>query len=184
MTPDSTPGNDSAQAPITVAPPVADLAVTKTGPATVVAGSPAVYTIDVVNNGPSTATTTTLTDVVPAGVSIVGGSSSRGSCNIATLTCALGDLPVGATATITVNAVFDSDAPLGAAADTAGASSAATDPTPADNSDSVTTTVTGTSDLSIVKTADSCPGDGRPAGDVHAHRGQQRPVDGPGRDGH
>ena len=70
------------------------------------------------------------------------------------------------------------------ATNTATATSSTARPDPANNPDTATTTVTGTSDLSITKTADSLPGDGRPAGDVHAHRRQRRPVDGPRRDGH
>src|SRR4029077_14244480 len=54
----------------------ADLAVTKTGPASTVAGDPAnlTYTITVTNNGPSDAQAVTLTDNLPAGETFVSQS--------------------------------------------------------------------------------------------------------------
>ena len=50
---DPVPGNDSATAS-TVIGPLADLAVTKTGPATVTPGDAVSYTVTVTNNGPAT----------------------------------------------------------------------------------------------------------------------------------
>ena len=49
----------------------ADLAITKTGPATVVAGSSVSYQLSVVDNGPSDAANLTVTDTLPAGVTFV-----------------------------------------------------------------------------------------------------------------
>src|SRR5437016_1801943 len=48
----------------------ADLAISKTGPATITAGTNATYTITVTNNGPDPATSRTLVDNVPPGMQI------------------------------------------------------------------------------------------------------------------
>src|SRR5262249_58567311 len=46
-------GNESETVSTTVNPPAADLAITKTGPASVIPGMNLAYTITVTNNGPS-----------------------------------------------------------------------------------------------------------------------------------
>ncbi|MBT8404547.1 MAG: DUF11 domain-containing protein, partial [Gemmatimonadetes bacterium] len=61
----------------------ADLTVTKTGPASVTAGSGASWTVQVTNNGPSTARNVVLTDTLPAGVSFV--SATGGATNVASV---------------------------------------------------------------------------------------------------
>jgi uncharacterized repeat protein (TIGR01451 family) len=107
--PDVTPGNNSASANLTVGP-FSTLTVTKTANATSVpAGSPITYTITVGNNGPSAAGAVTLTDVLPAGLTLRSVTPSRGSCTGAT--CDLGNLPAGATAQVVV--VVDTDASAG-----------------------------------------------------------------------
>ena len=104
--PDVAPGNNSASANVTVGP-FSTLTVSKTANATSVpAGSPITYTVTVGNNGPSAAGTVTLTDVLPAGLTLRSVTPSRGSCTGAT--CTLGDLPAGATAQVVV--VVDTDA--------------------------------------------------------------------------
>ena len=55
----------------------ADLAITKTGPATVVAGSSVAYSLTVTNNGPSDAANLTVTDTLPAGVTFVSRDRHR-----------------------------------------------------------------------------------------------------------
>jgi uncharacterized repeat protein (TIGR01451 family) len=55
-----------------------DLQVTKTGPASVNAGSNITYTIDVVNNGPDTASSVFLNDSVPAGTTFVSFAQNNG----------------------------------------------------------------------------------------------------------
>ena len=72
--------------------PQADLAITKTGPASVVAGTNVVYTITVTNAGPSNAEGVVVTDVTPTGLTFV---SNTGDCATA-FPCALGTVPAGA----------------------------------------------------------------------------------------
>ena len=75
----------------------ADLSVTKDGPDRAVAGSNVVFTVTVTNQGPSVATSATLSDPTPPGLIFV---SNGGDCTTA-FPCALGDLAPGATRTIT-----------------------------------------------------------------------------------
>ena len=73
-------GNDSDTATATTGAPSADLAITKDGSVpTVVAGGQVTYTIAVENGGPSDVADATVTDVLPAGATLVDSSSSRGT---------------------------------------------------------------------------------------------------------
>jgi uncharacterized repeat protein (TIGR01451 family) len=58
----------------------ADVAITKTGPASIVAGNPIVYTITVTNTGPSDAANVVVRDPTPAGLTWV---SNAGDCTTA-----------------------------------------------------------------------------------------------------
>ena len=73
----------------------ADISVTKSGPATIQAGGEITYTINYSNAGPSASSGTTLTDLLPAGWTIVSATPSTGSCSgigTGTLSCNLGTL--------------------------------------------------------------------------------------------
>lgn len=85
--------------------PRADLSISKTGqpnPATV--GQELTYTLPVQNNGPQEATNAVVTDALPQGAEFVSARSSQGQCTEAdgTVTCALGTLARGASATVTI----------------------------------------------------------------------------------
>jgi len=113
-TPDPDATNNQAEVNLTVTA-LADLALTKNGPATVVAGMPISWTLSVHNSGPSTATNILITDTVPAGVSITGVSMPGASCQAGVpgdtghpTTCAAGSLAPGATSsTMTINATVN-----------------------------------------------------------------------------
>jgi uncharacterized repeat protein (TIGR01451 family) len=109
---------------------VADLSLTKTGPATAPSGGQINYTITVTNNGPDSSTNTTVTDILPAGVTFASATPSQGSCSgTTTVTCNLGTLASSASATISL--VVNVTAPEGAViVNTATADSDETDPTP------------------------------------------------------
>jgi uncharacterized repeat protein (TIGR01451 family)/fimbrial isopeptide formation D2 family protein len=89
--------NDEDDADVTV-PPVADLQVVKTAPATVAAGGTIRYALEVTNNGPSDATGVTVADALPAGTELTAADPG---CLLAgtTVTCAVGDLAKGASTT-------------------------------------------------------------------------------------
>src|SRR6185436_33695 len=78
-TTDPTPGNNTGTATTTVQTQ-ADLAITKTdSPDPVVASQNLTYTINLVNNGPSNATTVTVSDVLPANTTFVSATVTTGS---------------------------------------------------------------------------------------------------------
>ena len=99
---------------LTVQTPVtadADLAITKTGsPNPVDAGKPLVYTLTIVNNGPSNGAGVTVTDTLPAGVVYASSTASQGSASDSgnVVTANLGSLAVGATATVAITVDVDS----------------------------------------------------------------------------
>jgi uncharacterized repeat protein (TIGR01451 family) len=120
--------------------PMADLAITKSAspsPATV--GSNITYTLTVTNNGPSTATGVTTTDTLPGSVTFVSSSSSQGTCSgTATVTCGLGSVVSGASATVTIVVTPNTATTL---SNTASVSGNESDPTPNNNYSTALTTV-------------------------------------------
>ena len=88
--------NNTATSSVTLAPS-ADLHITKEGPLNAVAGTNVVYTIAVMNAGPSDATGVTLADPTPPGLTFV---ANAGDCTTA-FPCDLGTLPRATTRTIT-----------------------------------------------------------------------------------
>ncbi|MGB8987670.1 MAG: DUF11 domain-containing protein, partial [Candidatus Sulfotelmatobacter sp.] len=84
----------------------ATLAIVKTAmpSPTVPEGDTLTYTIGITNNGPSSATNVTVTDPLPTDVSYLSFTTSAGSCSEAggTVTCLLGTIANGGTATVTI----------------------------------------------------------------------------------
>ena len=111
----------------------ADLTLTKTGsPDTATAGQDLTYTLTATNIGPATAKNTVLTDPLPASTTFV--SASAGCTELDnTVTCDLGDLTDGDTATATITVRPTVAAPSGIG-NTASVSSETTDPRAANNS--------------------------------------------------
>jgi uncharacterized repeat protein (TIGR01451 family) len=99
-------GTDSDTVPITVGAR-ADLAISMVdSPDPVAVSANLTYAIQVTNNGPFTATTVTLVDVVPLGVTFVSATSSQGSCSyqsgLRTVRCDIGALGNHAAASATI----------------------------------------------------------------------------------
>jgi uncharacterized repeat protein (TIGR01451 family) len=113
----------------------ADLSVTKAdAPDPVTAGSNLTYTVTVTNNGLDPSTDSTLTDTLPAEVTLVSATPSQGSCS-GTVTCSLGALAVGSSATIEIVVTVDPAAPCPLTlTNTASVSGAEADPDPANDS--------------------------------------------------
>jgi uncharacterized repeat protein (TIGR01451 family) len=87
------------------ATPSADLSISVNSSSPVKVGSAITYTINVINAGPSTATSVTVTDILPAGVTFVSASGDAWnfSQQATTLSFTRASLPVGSAPAITVN---------------------------------------------------------------------------------
>src|SRR5207248_2382387 len=124
---DTNAANNTATAATTVNAAI-DLAVAKAGtPAQVSAGQNLTYTVTVANNGPSPATGVTLTDTLPAGVTLVSATSSQGTVTASgnTVTGNLGTINNGANATVTI--IVQAPATAGTLTNTASAAATETD---------------------------------------------------------
>jgi len=152
---DSNPADNSSTATTTVqAVPSADVSITKTdSPDPVTVGTNLTYTLSAANAGPSPAAAVTVSDTLPAGVTLVSATPSVGSCSgSATVTCNLGTLASGASATV---AIVVTPTVVGPLSNTATVSSTTADPSSANNSSTATTTVNPaptSADVSITKT--------------------------------
>ncbi len=155
--PDPNPNNNEATA-VTAVFLSADLAVTmQDDPDPVEIGSPLTYTIEVVNNGPSDATGVTLVDTLPPSLLSVTTDPSQGSCSgNPIVTCNLGTLASGASATVLIY-VTTPNAYIGTIANSAAVSANEGDPNTSNNLATVNTTVLASNavDLQMTKTASS-----------------------------
>ena len=124
----------------------ADLSVTTTGPATVVAGDHITYTLTVHNAGPSAAADVLLEELVPVELTFV---SATGPCTA--FPCSLGTLAAGATVsaqvTYAVPATYLADTVVSAAR----VSSSTVDPNESNNTSTTTATVDRNADVEILK---------------------------------
>ncbi len=150
---DTNTGNNSATSSTTVTRQI-DLAITKTDsidPAT--PGGQLTYTITVTNNGPSTATNVSVTDVLPSGTTFSSATASQGTATHAsgTVTGSLGTINSGSNATITLIVDVSSSA-SGSLSNTSTVTATETETNSANNSATQVTTLTQQADLSISKT--------------------------------
>jgi uncharacterized repeat protein (TIGR01451 family) len=152
-TSDPNPTNNNGTAPgsqvTTTVTPVADIGVTKAGPANVFAGTNFNYTITVANAGPSAASNVAASDVLPTNVVFVSASGG-GTTNAGVVNWSLGTLAVNAT----TNLVLTVTAPTGGGSitNTATVNSPTLDTNLVNNtSPPVTTTVTPVADLAAGK---------------------------------
>jgi uncharacterized repeat protein (TIGR01451 family) len=157
---DPAPGNNSATASST-ATTSADLAVTKSGPATVASGTNITYNLTVSNSGPSDASAVTLSDPFPAGSTFVSSSQTAGptfACTNppvgsgGTVSCTISTFGAGMSAGFSITLHTPSSLAAGATlTNTANVSSTTTDPDPTNSSASTTATVSPEADLSVSK---------------------------------
>lgn len=123
--------------------PVSNLAMDKTdGDVEAVPGDDLVYTLAVTNAGPDTATNVVVMDTVPAGTVFESVTSSVGTCveSAGTVSCALGDVAVGDTPTVTLTVTIGAGA-AGILTNTASVSTDTDDSDPTDNVDTEETPV-------------------------------------------
>jgi uncharacterized repeat protein (TIGR01451 family) len=151
--------NSAAASRDLVVNPVANLAITKLGPASVATGAPVSYSITISNAGPDAANAATFSDNVPAAITGVtalctgaSGGAACGVMNVAgnAVTSTIPTLPAGGTVSITVAGTASG---VGAVVNTAtvAAPAGVTDPAAGNNSASANTTILAP-DLVIVKT--------------------------------
>ncbi|HWW60696.1 MAG TPA: CARDB domain-containing protein, partial [Thermoanaerobaculia bacterium] len=100
-----TPDNSATVTTQIIAPPSADLSITKTtNAANAVSGGVVNYTITVTNGGPSTATNVVVSDPLPSSLQLITATPSQGSCSgTTTITCNLGSILNGGSATISLS---------------------------------------------------------------------------------
>jgi uncharacterized repeat protein (TIGR01451 family) len=124
----------------------ADVSITKTDSQDPVsAGGTLTYHLTVTNNGtpamPATTSGVTVTDVLPAGVTLVSATPSTGTCSgTGTITCDLGIFPSAATATIDIVVQVAADK-TGTLTNTATVAALTNDPSPGNNTATEVTSV-------------------------------------------
>lgn len=162
---DPNPENDSSSTALTVSS--VDVGVTKSGPATAVAGGPTFdYVITLSNAGPDAADDASFNDNLPAGinfVAIVQDTGPAASCNTPTpntngnVACTIALLPNGGSAQFTVTVQAAPTVANGTTvSNTATASTTSADSNPSNNtSATVMTTISASADVSIVKSGDA-----------------------------
>jgi thermitase len=119
-----------------------DLSVTLSSSAnSVKVKSTVTYTSVITNNGSKSATGVTLTDKLPGNVDLQSYKTTLGSCkkSSATVTCTVGSLPIGQSATVTIVAKLNK---VGSVANSVSVALAEKDTTPANNTASAAVTVT------------------------------------------
>ena len=141
--------SDPTQAIATDIDPIelrADLSVTQTGPATVVAGNHITYTLTVHNAGPSADENVLLEELVPLELTFV---SATGPCTA--FPCSLATLAAGATVSLEVTyavpEIYLPDTVVSAAR----VSSSTADPNESNNTSTTTATVARDADVEILK---------------------------------
>jgi len=162
--PDPDTTNNSAQVTTPVTAASADLSLVKRAePAQVAPGGTIDYFFVTTNNGPDTANSVTVTDVLPAGVTFVMGAPGCNENPVGTVTCSYAQPILPGTSRQTGFTVRVSDSATGTIRNTATVGSPTADPDPSNNTSTVDTPLIASADVSIVKTVD----DATPAsGDV------------------
>ncbi|MDB4995785.1 MAG: sdr, partial [Myxococcaceae bacterium] len=120
----------------------ADLALTLTdSPDPVQGGSNITYTASVTNNGPAASGALTITDVLPAGTTLVSATGTGWTCTgTTTVTCT--NTGIGASTASSVTIIVSTANANATITNTVTVAGAATDPNAANNSATATTTVT------------------------------------------
>jgi len=139
----------------------ADIGVVKSGPATVVAGTNATYTMTISNTGPDVANSATLTDTLPANVTFVSLTQTAGptfGCTSpvvgagGTVTCLNAALAAGASASFTLVVAISTNAADGSTlTNTASVTTTTPDSNSLNDSSPATATVVNKADLVMSK---------------------------------
>ena len=152
---DRTPADNSDDETTTVDGPLPNLAIAKADlEDPVQTGSDITYRLTVSNLGTVDGELVTVSDAIPTSTTFVSAGSSQGACVFSgTVTCNLGTIASGGTATVTVVVASTTARTV---TNTASVSSSRLDADSSDNSDTETTVV-GTPDLALTKADRSDP---------------------------
>jgi uncharacterized repeat protein (TIGR01451 family) len=154
---DPDPTNNSVTVTDNVVP-VADLKIVSVdaSSSSLPIGQEVTFTIDLVNNGPSTATTATIDDNLPAGLTFVSGTAPEGgvALNAGVISADIENLLSGQSTSITITAKATG---VGELTDLVTVSSPVADPTTINNTGASTVTVTPVIDLSVALSGDAGP---------------------------
>ncbi|TAL23298.1 MAG: DUF11 domain-containing protein, partial [Frankiales bacterium] len=129
--------------PILPPPPTplaADLAVKKTGPASVTPGGTATWALTVTNKGPGNASGFAVTDTLPAGVTLSSINGADFTCTAVTLTCTFTSVLLP-TQTAVVTVVGDVSSTISGTSIANVVVVGPTDATPADNTDTLVSAI-------------------------------------------
>ncbi|MCX6392159.1 MAG: isopeptide-forming domain-containing fimbrial protein [Actinobacteria bacterium] len=150
-TDDPDPSDNNATATVTILP-AADLEATAKSDATVAAGASTDLTFSVVNNGPSTATNSTMAISIPSGLT---PSKAPAGCTITgqSVACAIGTLTNGASAERVITVIAASDLSEAERTATVTVASNTPDPITTNNTDKAPLLAAPIADLVITKTA-------------------------------
>jgi uncharacterized repeat protein (TIGR01451 family) len=149
---DPGPRNDTSSAVVQV-PAAADIAVTKgVDDPSPLFGATLHYTVTAHNNGPDNATGVQLTDLLPAGLTLVAATPSQGTYTGATGTWDIGNLANGATSNLALTVITDQ---VGAITNTATKTAEAQfDPVSSNDTASAAVSVRALADIGVTKTVD------------------------------
>ncbi len=119
-------------------------------------GETITWTIQVFNDGPSTANAVHVTDVVPAGAPIDSISATASGCTRTgqSIDCVFASIPGGGSVTVTIVATVASGSGGASLNNSATVTSSTLDPDPSNNTSSSTSTAAGAADLSITLVPD------------------------------
>ena len=150
---DTNPANDTSTigpVPVSTSP---DLSLSKTAPATFVVGQPLHYVLKV-SNGANGATTEpiVITDILPAGVTLIGTTGAGWTCTLAgqTLSCTH-DGPLQPGTSLTLNVSVMPSAEAGSMISNTARVGTTGDPNAANDQDTAVSTLQGRIDLSLSK---------------------------------
>ncbi len=129
------------------APSVADLGVVleaTMNPA--INGSALTYNLTVTNYGPDTANNVVLTDLLGAGISYTSDNATCNTGAAPTINCSLGVITAGSSQAVAITVTANS---IGSVSNTATVSATESDPNSTNDSATITTSISGSSDLSV-----------------------------------
>lgn len=152
-----------------------NLALFKSGPSSAVAGTAITYTFTINNNGAGPATNVQLSDVLPAGLTLLGdsldacGVTSTAANHQQTVACGLPNIAAGGSLVVRMNVLVEHDflPDRGTGATNAATVTTTGETNPADNTDtSPSMVVTGSADLIVTSFAPANP---VPAGETFTY---------------